>query len=229
MKFPPLTPLVKRALIFFLGVYVAQLILEVWLRLPVTSWLALNGLDLSISTAWQIFSYPLINPDVLSFAVSMLFFWWITAGFEMQFGKKRTLQLIFLTIPICGVAAVAAGFVVQATGLNGQTILFGTHVCLYALMAAQAWSMRGRGTISPFGVITMKPEHLVVALVAISLLIFLANKSLVSLFADVAAIIVGILFIERLQKPRRAPKKKPRPSHMKVIQGGADDPPKWLN
>jgi hypothetical protein len=70
-------------------------------------------------------------------------------------------------------------------------------------------------------------------LVGISVLMFLATKNHSYLLGDVAAMAGGIGFVRWLQRPKkkRAPRVKPRPRNMHVIEGGAgdDERPRWLN
>ena len=87
--------------------------------------------------------------------------------------------------------------------------------------------------MSLFGVLDMKPVHIIYLVLALSVLMFMTSGDAVALAADIGAIGGGMAFIERLRRPpgrRRRPwRRKKKKSSFDVVQGGRADEPRWLN
>jgi hypothetical protein len=231
---PPITPVVKKLMIGLLAAYVLELVLQNWVGIPVYSLLALSPAPPSIELLWQPVTYVLVwEPRaVLGFLIALVFLWFIMAPFESRFGSRRTLQLGGVTLLAASIPATVAGLAFpQGAALSGfGPVLIGT-------IAAVAWSMRGQGQLSLFGVIPMRPVHLIYLVLGVSVLIFLASGNVLELVADLGAVGGGMGFIEWLSKPPRSRRPK-RPSTKRrkdapfsVIEGGGggSDRPRWLN
>ncbi len=230
-RFPPLTPFVKKLLIALFGAWIAQILLQNWLGVPVFEALALHTAGLGVHTLWQIGTHVFAAPTgpqyVFSMLITLLFLWWMLAPFEQRFGQKRTIQL-------CVIAALSSATLGILVGLflaNPQP-LFGAQAILLGSIAAFAWSYRGQGRMSFFGVIDMKPVHIIYLVLALSTLMFITSGNGVSFAADLGAIGGGMGFIEWLRRPptrRRRRKRKKKKGSLDVIAGGRTDEPRWLN
>lgn len=233
-RFPPLTPFVKKLLIVLFGAWIAQILLQNWADVPIFEALSLNTGQLGVHTLWQLGTHVLAAPTgpqyVFSMLITLLFLWLMLAPFEQRFGQKRTIQL-------CIVAALSSATLAILVGLFLSTPqrLFGAGAILIGSIAAFAWSYRGQGRMSFFGVIDMKPVHIIYLVLALSALMFITSGDGVSFAADLGAIGGGMGFIEWLRKPpgkrrrRRRKKKKKTKNPLDVIEGGRSDEPKWLN
>ena len=233
-RFPPLTPFVKKLLIALFGAWIVQIILQNWAGVPIFEFLALNTASPGLHTLWQlgthVFAFPTGPQAVFSMLITLVFLWWMLAPFEQRFGEKRTIQL-------CVVAALSAAFLALIVGLivPSPSALYGAQALLLGSIAAFAWSYRGQGRMSFFGVIDMKPVHIIYLVLALSALMFITSGDAVALAADIGAIGGGMAFIEWLRRPpgRRRPKRRKRRKKKKsdfdVVQGGRADEPRWLN
>ena len=232
-RFPPLTPFVKKLLIALFGAWIVQIILQNWAGVPIFEFLALNTASPGLHTLWQlgthVFAFPTGPQAVFSMLITLVFLWWMLAPFEQRFGEKRTIQL-------CVVAALSAAFLALIVGLivPSPSALYGAQALLLGSIAAFAWSYRGQGRMSFFGVIDMKPVHIIYLVLALSALMFMTSGDAVALAADIGAIGGGMAFIEWLRRPpgRRRPKRDKRrkkKSDFDVVQGGRADEPRWLN
>ncbi len=193
-QFPPLLPLTRRLLVVLFGAFVAELVLQNWVGVPVFAWLSLQTGGLGLPTLWQLLTYPLVWPpgpgSVLPFLVNLLFLWWILSPYEAMAGARETAWLGLLASVGGGLAGALAGLLFgQATRLSG------TGPLLLGVIAAYAWRLRGRGTLSFFGVLPMRPEQLVWVVLGLSVLFFLASGSWVDLVADLAAVGIGVGFV----------------------------------
>ena len=232
-RFPPLTPFVKKLLIALFGTWIVQIILQNWAGVPIFEFLALNTASPGLHTLWQlgthVFAFPTGPQAVFSMLITLVFLWWMLAPFEQRFGEKRTIQL-------CVAAALSAAFLALIVGLivPSPSALYGAQALLLGSIAAFAWSYRGQGRMSFFGVIDMKPVHIIYLVLALSALMFMTSGDAVALAADIGAIGGGMAFIEWLRRPpgRRRPKRDKRrkkKSDFDVVQGGRADEPRWLN
>ncbi len=229
-RFPPLTPFVKKLLIALFAAWIGQILLQNWLGVPVFDALALNTVALGVHTLWQIgthiFAAPTGPQYVFSMLITLVFLWWMLAPFEQRFGQKRTIQL-------CVVAALSSAILAIVVGLllSSPQALFGAQAILLGSIAAFAWSYRGQGRMSFFGVIDMKPVHIIYLVLALSALMFITSGNAVSFAADLGAIGGGMGFIEWLRKPpgKRRRRKRKKKGPVGVIAGGRTDEPRWLN
>lgn len=235
-RLPRLTPLVKKLLIGLFAFFVLTVILEKWVGVPVVALLALNPVDLGLPTLWQPVTYVFVTPpeQVLSLLIGLLFLWWVLAPFEERYGSRRTVQLCLVAALFGSIPAIVFG---QAMPTHAGH-LYGFNGIILAAIAAYAWSLRHISTpLMVFGILPMRPVHLIVAVVGLSVLFFLINMNVTNLVADIGSVAGGILFVQWMTRPRGrkgpSPKKKGprREIPFQVIQGGQsdDDRPRWLN
>jgi len=229
-RFPPLTPFVKKLLIALFGAWIVQIILQNWAGVPTFALLALNTARPGLPTIWQLGTHVLAFPTgpqaVFSMLILLVFLWWMLAPFEQRFGEKRTVQL-------CVAATLSSALLGLLVGLlvPNPSALYGAQAILLSSIAAFAWSYRGQGRMSFFGVIDMKPIHIIYLVLALSVLMFMTSGDAVALAADIGAIGGGMGFIEWLRRPpsRRRPTRRKKRSSFDVVQGGRSDGPGWLN
>ena len=231
-RFPPLTPFVKKLLIGLFGAWIVQIILQNWAGVPIFEILALDTRRPGVATLWQLGTHVLAFPTgpqaVFSMLIMLVFLWWMLAPFEQRFGEKRTIQLCAVAVLCSAIMALVVGLLVP-----NPSALYGAQAMLLGSIAAFAWSYRGQGRMSFFGVIDMKPVHIIYLVLALSLLMFITSGDAVALAADIGAIGGGMAFIEWLRRPprggRRRPKRRKKKSSFDVVQGGRADEPRWLN
>jgi len=230
-RFPPLTPFVKKLLIALFGTWILQIILQNWGGVPTFEFLALDTARPGVRTLWQlgthVFAFPTGPQAVFSMLIVLLFLWLMLAPFEQRFGEKRTIQLCIVAASSSAILALIVGLLVP-----NPSALYGAQALLLGSIAAFAWSYRGQGRMSFFGVIDMKPVHIIYLVLALSVLMFMTSGDAVALAADIGAIGGGMAFIEWLRRPpgrRRRPKGRKKKSSLDVVQGGRADEPRWLN
>lgn len=240
VQFPRLTPLVRKLLIVLGGTYVATLILQNWVGLPIFEFLALNHRTLRLATLWQMLTYPLAMPSgpqhVFGILINLVFFWLIMAPFEERYGERRTAQLTMVATVGASFPALLVGQTVAAAGAASlYPPMYGTNPILLAAIAAFAYALRGRGTLSLFGVVPMQPVHVIYLVLGLSVLFFLASGNAVELVADFGAVGAGLLFMRWLSRPPRRRRTSSRRqaaggTPFRVYDGGgASKPPRWLN
>ena len=221
----------KKLLIALFSTWILQIILQNWAGVPMFEWLALDTSHPGVATLWQlgthVFAFPTGPQAVFSMLIVLLFLWLMLAPFEQRFGQKRTIQLCVVATLSSAALALLVGAVVPS-----GSRLYGAQAILLASIAAFAWSYRGQGRMSFFGVIDMKPVHIIYLVLALSVLMFITSGDAVALAADLGAIGGGMGFIEWLKRPpkrRRRPRKRRKQSSFDVVEGGRADEPRWLN
>ncbi|MDH4281561.1 MAG: rhomboid family intramembrane serine protease [Myxococcales bacterium] len=229
-RFPPLTPFVRKLLIALFSAWILQIILQNWAGVPVFEFLALDTSQPGVHTLWQLGTHVLAFPTgpqaVFSMLINLVFLWWMLAPFEQRFGEKRTIQLCVVVALFSAVLALFVGLLAAS-----PSPLYGAQAILIGSIAAFAWSYRGQGRMSLFGVIEMKPVHIIYLVLALSALMFITSGNAVALAADIGAIGGGMGFIEWLRRPpRRRRTKRQKKGPLGVVQGGGrSDEPRWLN
>jgi membrane associated rhomboid family serine protease len=229
---PPLTPLVKKLIVGLLVAFVAELLLQNFANVNVIGVLALDPIHLGLLTPLQLVTYVLIEgPQVMSMLIGLFFMWLILSPFEVTFGSRHTLELIF-----CGmVAAALAVILVAQIAPTPAYLFFGSHPIAYAGMAAMTQVVRS-GRIMFFGVIPMTSQTLLLVLGGLSLLQFLATKDHLMLAGSLGAMAAGIGYVRYMARAPRPPRRKSSsPPRFRVLRGGGgsgdgdSERPKWLN
>ena len=231
-RFPPLTPFVKKLLIVLFATWILQILLQNWGGVPMFALFALDTSNPGVHTLWQlvthVFAFPTGPQAVFSMLIMLVFLWWMLAPFEQRFGQKRTLQLCVVST----LSAATLGLLVGLVAPNASP-LFGAQAIVLGTIAAFAWSYRGQGRMSFFGMIDMKPEHIIYVVLGFSALMFLISGDAVALASDLGAIGGGVGFIEWLRRPpkqrKRRVKRGQRKCSFDVVEGGKADKPRWLN
>jgi len=229
LRFPPLTALTKFLLLLLFGMYLAAIIAENWLGVPAFALLSLDAVHPGLQTLWQpltyAFAWPTDTQHLFGMLLTLLFLWWMVPPFEQSFGRPRTIQLLVAT-------SLSAALLALVTGqfFSSAAPLYGASSALLGLIAAFSWAFRHRGKMSFFGVLPMKPVHIIYLAMGFSVLIFLIDKDFVHLMADLGAMGGGVLFAEWMSAPRKPKKPGPRRKggpNLHVIDGG--DGPRWIN
>lgn len=235
-RFPPLTPVVRTALIVFLVAYVGLLVTDNWLGMELANLLALSTMyGPELANVWQVFTYAIAqdtSPNgVMGFLVSAIFFWLVVAPYEQTFGKKRTMQVLAISLLGGSLPAIAVGLLLPG-------MLYGFGPLILGPLVAYLWAMKTMNqTANFFGVMEMKPVTMIWVVLALGGLQFLASRNWLLLAADLGACGAGVVFTEWLSKPPTGAKRERKKSggrrrgpQLQVLPGGKDDdPPQWLN
>ncbi len=239
LRFPPLTPAVRALLIALFSLFVLGAVLQNFLDVPITTWLALNPRVLSPATLWQLVTHVLVVPPepgiLLSLAISLVFIWLILAPFEARYGGARVLQLAVVAAISSGTAALFVGQLLP----NLSGLLAGPQTITLAAIAGYAIMLPPNAEMSFFGLFPMRSKHLMMLIVGVSIIGFLTTRNAAQLAADFGAIGGGIAFCKHWlhRSPRSSARKGKKPGRggpkLRAIQGGDrdsnGDPKRWLN
>lgn len=154
---PSTTSTGRRILVALVAIYVVQLVLEQWFRLPVVDLLAWSGPSSGTFRPWQPVTAFLINgPGPLSALMDwlILFFFWRPA--EEALGRRLLFRLllvtwltaVLVTLPLLMVGAVVApsAYLGLNCFLTGLLVVFGlsnpgANILLFFVVPVPAWLM----------------------------------------------------------------------------------------
>ena len=113
---PGLSPIGKRLLVFYAIVYIAELLLEHWLHIPVARYLCLAPWEGQGFYPWQLVSSLFVHDPraPILFLINCVMFYFFTGPVEYALGSRRFLGVFFaagLGGNLCGLAfSAVSGF-----------------------------------------------------------------------------------------------------------------------
>lgn len=234
-NFPPLTPLVKKLLIFLGVTFVVVAVLDLF-DLHVFELLALKlsyGAGVPYSLAWQPFTYWAVQrpePAELFFVgLEMLMIYFFLSPFETTFGAKRAVILSILGVLVAAASAIGLAFVIPHPPLAGASAISAAAFGAFPVLFRDSEIM-----LFPL-LIKMKPWTALGIGLALSALMAVLARDLHVFVVHAAAMGSGVAYAKWLVRPKppAAPTKRKRKKggpDLRVIDGGADeDGPRWLN
>ncbi|GAB5542675.1 MAG: hypothetical protein SangKO_024350 [Sandaracinaceae bacterium] len=242
-QFPRLTPTVKKLLIFLGVSFVTVAIVENVGGFPLFELGALNVGFMEGNAwmlAWQPFTYWMVWPPqpaaLIGFAITLLMIYFFLSAFEESFGAKRTLQLTGVGVLAGAAGCLALGALLSVMGVSVQVFPpSGAGVVAAAAFGAFPVIFRGREILLFPLMIPLKAWTALAIGIGISALMAVLAKDPFVLAEQAAAIAAGVGFAKWITRPRTpsgaSPKKKKRRSgpDLRVVRGGDDEPPRYLN
>ena len=168
-----LTTLGKRLLLIYGIIYVAELLLEHWFRIPVVSIIQLYPLGHSHFHFWQFFTHPFIHDprNPISFLLSCLVFYFFAGSVESAFGPRRFLILFYASAlggALCGLAfSSVSGFNAPFLGMLPSLL---SLIVIFGLLNPEA-------TILLMFILPVKAKYLSYGTIIITFLTFLAKAN----------------------------------------------------
>ncbi len=168
-----LTTLGKRLLLIYGIIYVAELLLEHWFRIPVVSVIQLYPLRHSHFHFWQLFTHPFIHDpqNPISFLLSCLVFYFFAGSVESAFGPRRFLILFYTSAlggALCGLAfSSVPGFNAPFLGMLPSLL---SLIVIFGLLNPEA-------TILLMFILPVKAKYLSSGTIIITFLTFLAKAN----------------------------------------------------
>ena len=224
-----LTRLGKRLLIIYGAIYVAELLLEHWFRVPIVVYLQLFPPSSDYFHFWQILTHPFIHdPQApIGFLINCLVLYFFAAPVEYALGSRRLLTLFYLAA--LGGALAGMAF----SGVNGfHQPFMGMLPSLLALIIVFGL-LNPDATILLMFILPVKARYISYATVGITLLTFLAKANPAGAY-HLGGILCGFIYFnvpgiycdpQLLYLKYRQWRLKKRRSRFTVIEGskGEDD------
>ncbi|MGF1469500.1 MAG: hypothetical protein ACFCGT_25545 [Sandaracinaceae bacterium] len=245
-RLPPLTPAVRIVVFGLAGLLVLQAVLEGESNLDVYGLLALSPRPSSLVVwAWQPLTYVLVEPLgqgrlVIMPAVGLFFLYFLLAHVELRFGARRTWEVVVAGVLGGAVPVMILGALWPASWPGAYVPVHGAGVIALAAVAVFAGTYP-EGELRLFGVVGMKPWHLVVTVVVLMAgQAFLAGTPFFFI-SSVGAIGAGLAYVRwGLFRPRRRGgrasakgskakrAKRKLPPYLRPVDDD-DEPPRYLN
>jgi membrane associated rhomboid family serine protease len=168
-----LTRLGKRLLILYAGIYVIELVLEHWLRVPLVAYLQIYPPSSGDFHLWQILTHPFVhNPQApLGFAINCLMLYFFAAPVEFALGSGRFLTLFYLS----ALGGALAGMAMS--GVAGFNVVFmGMLPSLLALIVVFGL-LNPEATILLMFILPVKAKYISYGTAGITFLTFLAKAN----------------------------------------------------
>jgi len=168
-----LTRLGKRLLSIYMAIYILELIIENWLKIPVVAVLQIYPFEIKSFHVWQIFTHPFIhNPrGPISFLINCIVFYFFAAPVESAFGSRRFLIFFYLSAlggAICGLAlSSVSGFNAPFLGMLPSLL---SMIVIFGLLSPEA-------TILLMFILPIKAKYISYGTVLLTLLTFLAKAN----------------------------------------------------
>jgi membrane associated rhomboid family serine protease len=168
-----LTPLGKQLIIFYTVIYVVELLMEHWFKIPVVAYLQLYPFASPFFKVWQIITHPFIhNPTApFGFLINAIMLYFFSAPVENALGTKRFLILFYVA------ALGSALFGMALSGVDGLNSPFmGMLSSLLAILVVFGL-LNPEATIMLMFILPVKAKFLSYGTVVITLLTFLAKAN----------------------------------------------------
>jgi membrane associated rhomboid family serine protease len=242
----PLTPAVKWIVIATVGIwFVGQVLLETFLRVPLSPWLALYPHKVIFNFfGWQLVTYMFLHTlQITHILFNMLLLWFMGSELEQRWGSRFFVTYYF----VCGVGAAViytVGMAIYAAVSGHQTGLYvpviGASGAVFGLLLAYGMIF-GERVVYFFMIFPMKAKYfvLIMGLVEFASMITASIEgSEVAYLAHLGGIASGYLFLKsytRLQRHRWSQKaqQKHKGRNLKLVvdndKTNPPDGPKYWN
>ncbi len=238
----PFTPMVKWLLIINVAVwFIGQVILEGFLRVPVTSWFALFPEKVLVNfQVWQLFTYMFLHSmQVTHILFNMLMLWFFGAELEQRWGSKFFLAYYLL----CGVGAaliycVGVWIYALTTGSTTGMIVpvIGASGSIFGLLLANGL-LFGERIVYFFMIFPMKTKFFVAIMGFIQVVSMMTSSVAggeVAYLAHLGGLVSGFIILKlrgRFEGLFNAKKSRNKGRNLRLVVNNEknDKPPKYWN
>lgn len=168
-----LTPVGKAMLIGYAAIYIAELLLEHWLAVPIFRWLALGPLGSGTFRIWQLLTHAVIHDPgaPIGFLINGLIFYFFAGTVESALGTRRFIRLYAIAamggavigLLFSALSAFRAPFAGMMPSLLSLIVIFGL--------------LHPESTILLMFVLPVKAKFISYATIAVTALTFLAKAN----------------------------------------------------
>ena len=168
-----ITSLGKRMLLLYGAIYIAELLLEHWMKIHPVQYLQLFPLRSDHFHVWQILSHPFIHDPgaPFGFLINCLVFYFFAASLEAAMGARRFLKCFYFSAlggALCGlIFSGVSGFHSPFMGMMPSLLAL---IVLFGLLNPDA-------TILLMFILPIKAKYISYGTIVITLLTFLAKAN----------------------------------------------------
>jgi membrane associated rhomboid family serine protease len=187
---------VRRLILLNVGAFFALAILS-WvspsLNRLLTGHLLLEPLAVVHGELWQLFTYSLINPGILSIVFSMLTLWFTGSLLEGSYGSRWLTELYWSSV-IGGAAIASAISFTHLFGLRPDAAAVGAWAGIFGLLVAIAMLFGDQEFLLWF-VIRIKAKYMVAIYILIAIAVLLKQADNFGALLQLSGALAGFLFV----------------------------------
>lgn len=157
------------------------------------TYLPLEPLAVVHGTIWQIFTYSLVNPGILSFAFAMLTLWFTGALLEGSYGRRWFTELYWTSVAGGAIIATALSFT-HLFGLRPDVIAVGAWAGIFGLLVAIAMLFGDQEFLLWF-VLRIKAKYMVAIYILIAVAVLLKERDNFGALVQLSGALAGFLFV----------------------------------
>lgn len=208
--------------------FVSAFILEGLLKLAGFSLMSLTGLSWTKLTSgfiFQLITYPLIAHSLLEIIFDSMILWFIGTELSRIWGERK--YLTFMGSAIGGGALIyllVVGLFFSSSSLAAFPLSGPAGICSALCMA---FGILFPERIMYLFVFPVQAKWFVIILVAINLYQGITSPAGIMAWSQLGAMAGAFLWMFYLTKMKQKGKRKPRSSHLSVVEGGRDDEIKY--
>jgi len=187
---------VRRLILLNVGAFFALAILS-WvspsLNRVLTAHLLLEPSAVIRGEVWQLFTYSLINPGILSIVFAMLTLWFTGSLLESSYGSRWLTELYWSSVIGGAVIASAVSFT-HLFGLRPDAVAVGVWAGIFGLLVAIAMLFGDQEFLLWF-VIRIKAKYLVAIYILIAIAVLLKEADNFGALLQLSGGLAGFLFV----------------------------------
>jgi membrane associated rhomboid family serine protease len=187
---------VRRLILLNVGAFFAFAILS-WvspsLNRLLTGHLLLEPLAVVHGELWQLFTYSLINPGILSIVFSMLTLWFTGSLLEGSYGSRWLTELYWSSV-IGGAGIASAISFTHLFGLRPDAAAVGVWAGIFGLLVAIAMLFGDQEFLLWF-VIRIKAKYMVAIYILVAIAVLLKQADNFGALLQLSGALAGFLFV----------------------------------
>lgn len=157
------------------------------------SHLVLEPLAVVRGEVWQLFTYSLINPGILSIAFSMLTLWFTGSLLEGSYGSRWLTELYWTSV-VGGAALASAISFTHIFGLRPDVVSVGVWAGVFGLLVAIAMLFGDQEFLLWF-VLRIKAKYMVAIYILIAVAVLLKESDNFGAVVQLSGALSGFLFV----------------------------------
>lgn len=187
---------VRRLILLNVGAFFALAILS-WVspsfNRVLTAHLLLEPFAVIRGEVWQLFTYSLVNPGILSIVFAMLTLWFTGSLLESSYGSRWLTELYWSSV-IGGAAIASAVSFTHIFGLRPDAVAVGVWAGIFGLLVAIAMLFGDQEFLLWF-VIRIKAKYLVAIYILIAIAVLLKAADNFGALLQLSGGLAGFLFV----------------------------------
>lgn len=187
---------VRSLILLNVGAFFALAILS-WLSSDISRFLGANlplePVSVVHGQLWQLFTYSLVNPGILSFAFAMLTLWFTGALLEGSYGRRWFTELYWTSVAGGAIIATLISFT-HLFGLRPDVIAVGAWAGIFGLLVAIAMLFGDQEFLLWF-VLRIKAKYMVAIYILIAVAVLLKEKDNFGALVQLSGALAGFLFV----------------------------------